>query len=103
MSNVNGDTIKKREFSYVEQVNELVCENILGSPGNKEHWAVPLEKEKGAQTHHIGTINMENYRMIKIIENAENLLSFQFQIWREEIYGESVGIVRSSKHILFFA
>ena len=46
LSNVDGNTIKKRELSYVEQVNKLVCKNILGSPGTKAQWAVPFEKEK---------------------------------------------------------
>ena len=42
--------LKKREQIYVEKVNTIVCDEILGSPGNRAQWEAPLEKEKGVKT-----------------------------------------------------
>ena len=41
---IDGDTIKKREQMYVEKIHTIVCDEILGSPGNRTQWEVPLEK-----------------------------------------------------------
>ena len=105
LDNIEGDTIKKREESYVEKVSNIICDEILGSQGNRAQWSVPIEKEKGAQTQHIGTINMENYRIRSIIENLKQIVLIsipeqeQQQLWFEMLdhYNNLMVIMRKKR------
>ena len=59
----------KREDIYIEKVQKLVRGSILGSYGNEAQWSLPVEKQRNAEDggRKIGTINMENYKVRKVI------------------------------------
>ena len=66
---------KEREIAFKEKVEEVISCQILGSGFNKWQFQVPLERSKrpGEGTI-IGTINFENTKACKIVENMENLI-----------------------------
>ena len=68
----------ERENLYIEKVQKVVRGSILGSIGNEAQWTLPVEKEKNNNdgTRKIGTINMENYKVRKCIDNIDQLIDF---------------------------
>ena len=66
----------KREDIYIAKVQKLVCGSILGSYGNEAQWSLPVEKQRNAEDggRKIGTINMENYKVRKVIESIDSLI-----------------------------
>ena len=67
---------KEREQLFVESIEKEISGNILGSYGNEAQWNLPVERRSNGDDSSlfIGTINMENYKVRKIIDNIENII-----------------------------
>ena len=64
-----------REDLYIKEVEQIIRGNILDSYGNKAQWSLPVEKQtNGEGTKKVGTINMENYKVRKLIEMIDSII-----------------------------
>ena len=77
-------SFKEREASYIESMNKIISESLLGSEGNDAQFSVPLVDKKDVQGHQIGTITMENYCMQKIIDGLDQLIDISIVNTNEE-------------------
>ncbi len=65
-------SMEGREVKFIEVISGIMNEEILGSVESKAQWKMPTESKKGENLK-VGTLNIENYRGRKIMENF-NLL-----------------------------
>jgi hypothetical protein len=66
-------SMSEREAKFIEAISTVMNEEILGSLENKAQWKLPTESNKGENLM-IGTINIENYRGRKIMENFDKII-----------------------------
>lgn len=66
-------SMEGRERKFIEVISQIMNEEILGSVDNRAQWKLPTEAVRG-ESLKIGTINIENYRGRKIMENFSSLV-----------------------------
>jgi len=66
-------SMSEREAKFIEAISNVMNEEILGSLENKAQWKLPTESNKGENLM-MGTINIENYRGSKIMENLDKII-----------------------------
>jgi hypothetical protein len=71
---INISSMEGREGKFIEVISGIMNEEILGSVDNKAQWKMPTESKKG-ESLKTGTINIENYRGRKIMDNFGALLT----------------------------
>ena len=66
----------EREATYISKVENIVSTQILGAFGSEAQWSMPVEKQSNSEegTRKVGTINMENYKVRKIVDNLDKLI-----------------------------
>jgi len=70
---MNISSMEGREKRFIEIISQIMNEEILGSLQNRAQWKMPTEANRG-ESLQIGTINIENYRGRKIMENFTSLV-----------------------------
>jgi hypothetical protein len=97
-------SMEGREAKFIEIISAIMNEEILGSVDNKAQWKMPTESNRG-ESLKIGTINIENYRGRKIMDNFSSLVDHcivdvdKRQKWRYAVnnYNSAMLILRQ-KH-----
>jgi len=101
---MNISSMEGREKRFIEIISQIMNEEILGSLQNRAQWKMPTEANRG-ESLQIGTINIENYRGRKIMENFTSLVDHcivevdKRQKWRYAVnnYNSAMVILRQ-KH-----
>jgi hypothetical protein len=97
-------SMEGRESRFVEVISQIMNEQILGSLQNRAQWKMPTESSRG-ESLKIGTINIENYRGRKIMENFHTLVDHciveddKRQKWRYAVnnYNSAMVILRQKE------
>jgi hypothetical protein len=66
-------SMSEREAKFIEAISKVMNEEILGTLENKGQWKLPTESARGENLM-IGTINIENYRGRRIMENFDKII-----------------------------
>jgi hypothetical protein len=70
---MNIASMQGREVKFIEEISRVMNEEILGSVDNVAQWKLPTESNRGENLK-VGTLNIENYRGRKIMENFSALV-----------------------------
>jgi hypothetical protein len=97
-------SMEGREGKFIEVISNIMNEEILGSVESRAQWKMPTESNRG-ESLKIGTINIENYRGRKIMENFHALVDHcivendKRQKWRYAVNNyNSAMIILRQKH-----
>jgi hypothetical protein len=101
---MNITSMEGRERKFIEVISQIMNEEILGSLQNRAQWKMPTESNRG-ESLKIGTINIENYRGRKIMENFGSLVDHcivevdKRQKWRYAVnyYNSAMTILRQKQ------
>ena len=99
----NQATINQRKNSYLEKAGKIISKLL----GDDVKWEVPVEKKMGSETQDIGIINMENYKIRKVIEGFDKLIELSVtdntrkQKWKSALinYSKSIEIMQKKVRI----
>ena len=70
---------------------------FLGSYGNEAQWSLPVEKQtNGDGSQKIGTINMENYKVRKCINDLDELIDISIPCKEQTIPSSHVLTITKS-------
>ncbi len=93
-----------RKGKFMEVISEIINEEILGSVDNKVQWKVLTESNRG-ESWKIGTINIENHRGRKRMDNFSSLVDHciidvdKRQKWRYAVNNyHSAMVILCQKH-----
>jgi len=101
---MNISSMEGRERKFIEVIRQIMNEEILGSLQSRAQWEMPTESNRG-ESLKIGTINIENYRGRKIMENFGSLVDHcivevdKRQKWRYAVnnYNSAMTILRQKQ------
>jgi hypothetical protein len=70
-------SMSEREAKFIEAISKVMNEEILGTLENKGQWKLPTKSARGENLM-IGTINIENYRGRRIMENFDKIQQWSY-------------------------